>query len=72
MQNDGIKFLQQELETGNGKRICVTKDAEILPLNKNQIEQYASGAGFTKIDFFGGFDRSEFTAKSDELVLVIS
>ena len=71
-QNDGIKFLQQELETGNGKRICVTKDAEILPLNKNQIEQYASGAGFTKIDFFGGFDRSEFTAKSDELVLVIS
>ncbi|WP_294427413.1 hypothetical protein [uncultured Treponema sp.] len=71
-RNDGKKVLQQELETGNGKRICVTENAEILPLNKNQIEQYASSAGFTKFDYFGGFDKSEFTAKSDELVVVIS
>lgn len=69
---EGKKIMHQEIETGNGKRLIVTEDAPILPLTKNKIEQYAKETGFTKLTFYGGFDRSEFTSKSDELLVVIS
>ncbi len=69
---EGKKIMHQEIETGNGKRLVVTEDAPILPLTKNKIEQYAKEVGFTKLSFYGGFDRSEFTPKSDELLVVIS
>lgn len=71
-ENGGAKFLSQELETGNGKRLTVTKDAEILPLTEKQVGQYARDAGFSRIDSYGGYDRSEFTKDSDELVAVLS
>ena len=69
---DGKKIMYQELETGNGKRLTVTEDAKILPLTKNQIEQYAKNAGFTKFSFYENFARGEFTKDSDELIVVIS
>ena len=69
---EGKKFLYQELETGNGKHIVVTEDAEILPLTSSQIEQYAKEAGFTKFDLYGSYAREEFTRQSDNLVVVIS
>ena len=69
---DGRKFLFQELETGNGKRLVVTKDMPVLPLTKDKIEEYAKSAGFSKFDFYANFKREEFTGKSDELVVVIS
>ncbi|MCR4822520.1 MAG: class I SAM-dependent methyltransferase [Treponema sp.] len=69
---DGKKTFFQELETGNGKRLVVTRDAEILPLTKNDIESYARGAEFTKLDFFGDLNHGEFTKDSDELIVVIS
>ena len=69
---DGKKIVSQELETGNGKRLTVTEGAEILPLTKNQIEQYAKDAGFTKFTFYADYKRNEFTPKSDDLIVVIS
>ena len=68
----GKKFLYQELETGNGKRLIVTEDAPIMPLTKNKIEQYAKEVGFTKFAFYGDFAQNEFTKDSDNLVVVIS
>ena len=68
----GKKIVHQELETGNGKKLTVTDDAEILPLTKNQIEQFAKDAGFTKFTFYADFNRNEFTTKSDDLIVVIS
>lgn len=69
---DGTKFFQQELETGNGKRLIVTQDAQIMPLTKNQIEQYAREVGFSKFGFYGDLQHGEFTKDSDELIVVIS
>lgn len=69
---DGKKLLQQEIETGNGKLLTVTKDAPILPLTKDQIEQYGKEVGFTKFAFYGSTSRTEFTKDSDELFVVIS
>lgn len=71
-KSDGKKYLFQELETGNGKHLIVTRDAEIYPLTKNHIEEYAKSVGFTKFDFYANFQRDEFTSESDELVVVIS
>lgn len=70
--SDGRKIMHQELETGNGKHLTVTEDAEIMPLTKNQIEQYAKEVGFTKFTFYGDFSRGEFTKDSDQLIVVIS
>ena len=69
---DGRKYLVQDLETGNGKKISVTENAEIFPLTKNQIEQYAKEVGFTKFRFYGNYSRGDFTSDSDELIVVIS
>ncbi|MBQ9909407.1 MAG: methyltransferase domain-containing protein [Treponema sp.] len=70
--SDGKKIMHQELETGNGKHLIVTENAEIMPLTKNQIEQFAKDVGFTKLAFYADFAKSEFTTKSDNLVVVVS
>ncbi len=67
----GKKCLNQEIQTGNGKKLKVTQDAEIYPLTKNEIQEFASQAGFTSFEFYGDFDKSPFTADSDEIVAVI-
>ena len=69
---DGKKFLFQNLETGNGKILTVTENAEILPLTKNKIEQFGLESGFSKFKFFADFNRSDFTKESDELIVVMS
>ncbi|MBQ4377921.1 MAG: methyltransferase [Treponema sp.] len=69
---NGKKYLYQELETGNGKRLTVTKDAEIFPLTKDKIEQYAKEVGFTKFSFFADFSKNEFTRNSNDLIVVLS
>lgn len=70
--SDGKKYLSQELERGNGKLITVTKDAEIFPLTKDKIEQYAKEVGFSKFSFYGDFSKNEFTKNSNELIVVLS
>lgn len=70
--NSGKKMLFQNIEKGNGKNIIVTEDAEIMPLTKTQIEQFAKNVGFIKLSFYSSFTRSEFTPNSDELIAVIS
>ena len=70
--SDGKKIMQQELETGNGKRISVTKEAAIFPLTKDKIEQYGKEVGFTKFSFYGDLNHGEFKKDSDELIVVIT
>ncbi|MBR1535307.1 MAG: methyltransferase domain-containing protein [Treponema sp.] len=70
--SSGKKFFEQELETGTGKRLFVTKDAEIQGLTKDKIEQYAKEVGFTKFSFYSDFAKSEFTKQSNELIVVLS
>ena len=71
-ESNGKKYLNQDLEKGNGKIQSVTKDAEILPLTKDKIEQYAKEVGFSKFSFYADFSKSEFTKNSNELIVVLS
>ncbi len=66
------KFIQQDLETGNGKILPVTRDAEIYPLVKEEIEGFAKKVGFKKCDFYADFKRTPFTDNSEKLIAVIS
>ena len=71
-EQNGKKFLFQKLETGSGKQVVVTEKAEIMPLSKNQINQYAKEVGFTKFVFYSDYNKKEFTQDSDKLIVVIS
>lgn len=65
------KILAQDLETGSGKLLAVTRDAKVMTLTSSQIEDYARKAGFSSISFYSDFSKAEFTADSDELIAVI-
>lgn len=69
---NGKNFLYQNIETGNGKLLTVTEDAEIMMLTKDKIEQYGKEVGFTKFSFYADYSRNDFTSQSDELIVVIS
>lgn len=69
---DGKKLLQQDLETGNGRHLLVSRDVEIFPLTQTHIGEYARDAGFTKCSFYADFDKNPLLADSDELIAVIS
>ncbi|WP_191013522.1 class I SAM-dependent methyltransferase [Treponema zioleckii] len=66
------KIIQQDLETGNGKIIPVTRDAEIYPLVKEEIEEFAKKVGFKKFEFYADFNRTPFKDDSEKLLAVIS
>ncbi len=68
---DGQVYEEQVLESGNGKMQTVTSHAPIFPLTKTDISELAKKSGFSKIDFYGDFSKSEFTKDCDELIAVI-
>jgi SAM-dependent methyltransferase len=70
-KDDGSKYLQQDLETGNGKVLPVIEDAPVYALRKSEIELFAKQVGFSKCEFFGGFERSEYLLDSDAVVAVL-
>ncbi|WP_407428096.1 hypothetical protein [Treponema sp.] len=72
INSSGKETMYQEIETGNGKHLTVTKDAEILCPTKDTIEECAKNAGFLKFDFYSDFNYSEFSKDSDNLIVVIS
>lgn len=64
-------FLSQNLEHYGKKPISVLKDIEIIPLRKADIERFAKEAGFSDIQFYGDWDLSPLTEKSDNIVAII-
>ncbi len=71
-KDDDSTVLNQDLETGNGKIIPVTRDVSIYPVTRSDVKELAKKAGFTKIEFFSNFYRDDFTSDSDNLICVIS
>ena len=68
---DGKHFLSQNLEHYGKKPIPVLRDVEIIPLRKPDIERFAKEAGFSDIQFYGDWDLSPLTEKSDNIVAII-
>ncbi len=70
-RDDETWFLNQDVETGNGKIMSVYKDEKIYPLTPEKIEHFAKLAGYTKIDFYSSFDKAPFTGAEEKIVAVI-
>ena len=70
-ERDGKYFLSQSLEHYGKKPIPVLKDAEFLPIGKEDIESFAKEAGFTDIQFYGDWDLSPLTEKSDNILAML-
>lgn len=68
---DGNFELFQKIKTGNGKILPVTENALIQKITKEQIQELAQKSGFTKFDFYSGFDYKPFSEDSDYLVAVL-
>jgi hypothetical protein len=66
-----MKYMQQNIKTGNGKILPVLKDAPIYPLKKEEILSFAKEAGFTHVEFYANFEKKEYTPESQVLVAVI-
>lgn len=63
--------LFQKIKTGNGKILPVTENALVQKITKEQIQELAQKSGFTKFDFYAGFDYKPFSEDSDYLVAVL-
>ena len=64
-------FLNQTLETGNGKILPVMQNEELYPLVKDEIILFAQEAGFTDFSFYGSYAMDEFNEADNELVCLI-
>lgn len=66
-----LMYLNQNIETGNGKILKIMANEEVYPLTKEEIASFAKEAGFTESCFYGSFGMEEYTGKSDTLICVI-
>lgn len=71
--SDGEKTLLQQVETSSGKLIAVTDHEKLIPITTKDIEELAMATGFTKVEFFNDYDKSEFKPKeSKNLIAILS
>lgn len=68
---DGKTEMFQKLKNGNDKILPVTENALVQKITKEQIKELAKKSGFTKFDFYSGFDYKPFSENSDYLVAVL-
>lgn len=68
---DGKTEMFQKLKNGNDKILPVTENALVQKITKEQIQDLAQKSGFTKFDFYSGFDYKPFSEDSDYLVAVL-
>ncbi len=61
----------QKLKNSSGKIIPVIENVPVQKITKGQIKELAQKSGFTKFDFYSGFDYRPFSEDSDYLVAVL-
>jgi 2-polyprenyl-3-methyl-5-hydroxy-6-metoxy-1,4-benzoquinol methylase len=66
-----VMYLNQNIETGNGKILKVMNNEEIYPLTKEEIIEFAKEANFSDFKFYGSFAADEFTDASETIVCVL-
>ncbi|MDR1747467.1 MAG: class I SAM-dependent methyltransferase [Spirochaetaceae bacterium] len=70
--DDGMYFIQYDLENGTGRIIPVIQDVEIYPIRKDEIAAFAAEAGFGKTEFFADFTGKPFSPDGSNLVCALT
>ncbi|MFA6857302.1 MAG: class I SAM-dependent methyltransferase [Treponema sp.] len=66
-----LMYLNQNIETGNGKILKVMDNEEVYPLTKEEIVAFGKDAGYTKFCFYNSFSMDEYTNNSDMLICMM-
>lgn len=66
-----LMYLNQNIETGNGKILKIMDNEEVYPLTKEEITSFAKEAGYTEFCFYSSYNMEEYTNNSDTLICVI-
>ncbi|MCK9169787.1 MAG: class I SAM-dependent methyltransferase [Treponema sp.] len=66
-----LMYLNQQIETGNGKILKVMDNEEIYPLMKEEIVKFGKEAGFAEFYFYDSFNMDEYTNKGNMLICVM-
>ena len=69
---DGTILLNRKIEKNHSHVLPVIENEIIYPLTKDEIVEFATSAGFTKIDFYNSFARDAFSETNERFVCVIS
>ena len=67
---DGTTGYDAEIELGNGKRIVLQKGGFIVPTPTAAMESWAKGAGFARVERYGGYDKEPFSPKSENVLML--
>jgi 2-polyprenyl-3-methyl-5-hydroxy-6-metoxy-1,4-benzoquinol methylase len=66
-----LMYLNQNIETGNGKILKVMDNEEVYPLTREEIVSFGKEAKYTEFYFYSSFNMDEYTNKSDILICVM-
>lgn len=66
------KLLEENIENGNGKLLSSLSEIKICTLTKYEIEEIAKKIGFSKVEFYSDFKKTDFDLQSDDLICVLS
>ena len=69
---DGSAFINQELETGNGRIIPILQNESIYPVTAEELAGFAKKAGFSECAFYSDFEGAAFRENAPELICVVS
>jgi 2-polyprenyl-3-methyl-5-hydroxy-6-metoxy-1,4-benzoquinol methylase len=66
-----LMYLNQNIETGNGKLLKVMENEEIYPLTKEEVVSFGKEAGYTEFYFYSSYSMDEYTDKSSTIICVL-
>ena len=66
-----LMYLNENIETGNGRILKVMENEEVYPLTKEEIISFGKEAGYKEFKFYSSFDMDEFDQTSRDLICVI-
>jgi SAM-dependent methyltransferase len=66
-----LMYLNESIETGNGRILKVMENEEVYPLTKEEIISFGTEAGYREFKFYSSFGMEEFTQTSKNIICVI-
>lgn len=70
-RENGNTYYSQDLETGNGKIITIREHEKIHELTAEEIQEFASEAGFSSVELMSDYTGNPFTPESKKIVAVL-
>lgn len=70
-RSDDKYYINQNVETGNGKILPVMSSTQIYPVTIEDIKEMAGEAGYKNMTVYADFAKTRFTGSEDSYVVVI-